>query len=108
MMKDEKTAKELIDGGADIHWTEAVYGADSLLAACNRGLSNTVRLLIAAGGNINSQQSYGFTCLITAAYGGHIDCVKQLLAAGADKTIKTKDGARAHRLREAIACSGGR
>ena len=100
MMKHEASAAALIEGGADIHWTEAVYGADSLLVACNRGLPDTVRALIAAGGNVNTRQSYGLTCLSTAAYGGHLEVVKQLLEAGADKTIKTNDGATALDLAE--------
>eukprot|EP00931_Biecheleriopsis_adriatica_P013038 TRINITY_DN11434_c0_g1_i1.p1 TRINITY_DN11434_c0_g1~~TRINITY_DN11434_c0_g1_i1.p1 ORF type:complete len:371 (-),score=81.43 TRINITY_DN11434_c0_g1_i1:62-1090(-) len=100
MMKDEKTAAELIKGGADIHWKEAVYGADAILVACNRGLSDSVRVLIEAGGNVNSRQSFGFTCLICAAYGGYLEIARQLLQAGADKTPKTNDGATALEMAE--------
>ena len=40
--------------------------------------------------NVNVQDVFGRTPLFVAAKAGHVECVKILLGAGADKTIKAK------------------
>ena len=40
--------------------------------------------------NVNVQDVFGRTPLFVAAKAGHVECVKTLLGAGADKTIKAK------------------
>jgi len=68
------------------------YGNNALWAACYADDSDCIDALIQAGININHQNSAsGATALIYAASSGREIVVAQLLAAGADPTIKTHD-----------------
>ena len=67
--------------------TTTSMGATCLTLASDGGYSAIVRLLLAAGANVNHRDSIGVTALYGAALGGHVDIVKQLLARGADKTL---------------------
>ena len=48
-----------------------------------------VKTLIQAGGEVNTQNQVGWTPLHLASWNGHVEVITALLAAGADKTIKT-------------------
>ena len=49
--------------------------------------------MIQAGGEVNEQdEEDGSTPLHDASENGHVEVITALLAAGADKTIKNKDG----------------
>ena len=49
-----------------------------------------VKKLIQAGGEVNEQdEEYGWTPLHQASGNGHVEVITALLAAGADKTVKT-------------------
>ena len=48
-----------------------------------------VEKLIQAGGDVNEQNESGRTSLHLASMNGHVEVITALLAAGADKTIKT-------------------
>jgi ankyrin repeat protein len=68
------------------------YGNNALWAACYAQNSNCIAALIDAGADINYQNSAsGATALIFAASSGREAVVEQLLAAGADPTLKTHD-----------------
>ena len=64
-----------------------------LLKCASSGDTELVRLLIAAGANVNKEDGYGRTPLYEAAFKGHTECVKLLLAApGIDVNKANKDG----------------
>ena len=68
------------------------YGNNALWAACYADSSDCIDALIHAGVDINHQNSAsGATALIFAASSGREKVVEQLLAAGADPTLKTHD-----------------
>jgi len=68
------------------------YGNNALWAACYADNSDCIAALIQAGININHQNSAsGATALIYAASSGREIVVAQLLAAGADPTLKSHD-----------------
>ena len=46
--------------------------------------ADIVKILIAAGANVNAKNNFGQRALMMTAMMGQIDCVKALLAAGAD------------------------
>ena len=51
-----------------------------------------VEELLAAGASLDLQSNGGNTALILAAKFGHTECVRALLAAGADQTLINADG----------------
>ncbi len=68
------------------------YGNNALWAACYADSSDCIEALIRAGIDINYQNSAsGATALIYAASSGREKVIEQLLAAGADPTLKTHD-----------------
>ena len=62
------------------------------MLAAGKGQLSLLRRLIEAKANVNAQDSDGWTALHLAAGGGDADCSEILLRAGADTTIKNKDG----------------
>ncbi len=68
------------------------YGNNALWAACYAENSDCIEALLDAGVDINHQNSAsGATALIFAASSGREKVVEQLLAAGADPTLKSHD-----------------
>jgi ankyrin repeat protein len=68
------------------------YGNNALWAACYAENSDCIDALIHAGIDINQQNSAsGATALIFAASSGREKVVEQLLVAGADPALKTRD-----------------
>jgi len=83
----------LLDRGAD-------PDDGSLLAAAHAGQPAVVALLLAAGARVDRRDpDTGRTALHAAVEagpeGGHLECVRALLAAGADREATTSDGATA-------------
>ena len=68
------------------------YGNNALWAACYADNNDCIDALINAGVDIDHQNSAsGATALIFAASSGREKVVEQLLAAGADPSLKTHD-----------------
>ncbi len=88
---DTKTAKSLIDNGADIEETDD-EGRTALIIAASEGHAETVELLIEKGADIESKDNNGFTALIFATHLGHTDTVKLLIEKDADIEAKEIDG----------------
>jgi ankyrin repeat protein len=84
---DVKTAKALLDGGADVKAANR-YGVTPLSLACTNGSGPMVKLLLDAGADPNGALPGGETPLMTAARTGKIDAVRALLAKGADVHAK--------------------
>ncbi|CAB5632243.1 ankyrin repeat domain-containing protein [Pseudomonas asiatica] len=82
--------------GADLKSTNR-YGGTALIPAAERGHVETVQLLIDAGVDVNHLNRLHWTALLEAVILGdggprHVEIVRRLLAAGADRQIADKDG----------------
>ena len=66
----------------------------SLSISCQKGHTNTVKVLLERGANVEHQDKKGHTPILHAAVGGHTKCVELLIQYGADieaQTDPTKD-----------------
>lgn len=82
--------------GADLKSTNR-YGGTALIPAAERGHVETVQLLIDAGVDVDHLNRLHWTALLEAVILGdggprHVEIVRRLLAAGADRQIADKDG----------------
>ena len=81
----------LIEQDADLEVIDE-YGNNALWAACYAESIDCIEALLLSGINVNHQNSAsGAIALIFAASSGRESVVEQLLAAGADPTLKTHD-----------------
>lgn len=81
----------LIRSGADVNVRAEIMGQrdyTALISASRFGRTRIVRLLIAAGADVNARDARGRTALMWASYMGYRDLVEVLLAAGADVRIE--------------------
>lgn len=69
-------------GGCPLH--EAVSG--------DWGSPTSTRVLLEFGAEVDARNDAGQTALMLAAEGGDLECVRNLLAAGADRTLKDRRG----------------
>ena len=69
-----------------------VNGVAPLIAACDKGDGDCVRLLLAAHAVVDKANSNGGTPLIAACNTGHGDCVKLLVHAGARTDLLSSFG----------------
>jgi len=74
---------------SDIHATNAL-GNNALHIAADWGDVDAVRLLIAAGLDVNKQGEHGFTPLHCACAAGSLEVASLLLDAGADPFARTE------------------
>lgn len=75
----------------------SVYDGTALIAAAHLGHQDVVRRLIAGGAPLDHVNNLGWTALIEAVILGdggpdHIETVRALVEAGADRTIADRDG----------------
>jgi ankyrin repeat protein len=99
-------AKLLLDAGADVNATEAWGGQSALMWAAAQLQPDMISVLLAAGANVDARGAVrtwqrritaegrpkdmnhgGFTPLLYAARGGCLECVKRLVASGADVNL---------------------
>ena len=78
-----RAAKLLVEQGAQLAEKEAV-----LMFACDAGSVDFATLALDQGANADFAGDHGMTPLIQAAWRGHVDVVKLLLARGADPALK--------------------
>ena len=102
------TATRLSTGGAwgarlkwwSYYWsgvatsTQGVYNDNStaLILASYNGHTDTVRVLVEKGADLNVKNNDGNTALILASARGHTDIVRMLVQKGADPTVRNNDG----------------
>ena len=87
-----------LDSGADVNVATEGNGYTALIWAASRGYTETVRLLLEGGADMNLLAADGQTALMRAADNGHFDVVKVLVDNGADVNIQTDRGITALRL----------
>ena len=85
-------AQVLIEAGADLE-AQDQYGRTPLHWASLLGYTETVKLLIAQGVNLEAQmQDKGGTPLYLASWTGHLEVVKTLIAAGVNLEFRDEYG----------------
>jgi ankyrin repeat protein len=73
------------------------FGGTALIPASEHGYSDTVRILINAGVPLDHVNDLGWTAMLEAIVlgdgsAGHVDVIRQLIGAGADTSIRDRDG----------------
>jgi ankyrin repeat protein len=81
----------------------SIEGQTPLIAAAFSGIPEIIQLLLENGASINARDAAGCTALVRAVCLQHTSAVKKLLIAGADRTIKSTNGANALHF----ACANG-
>jgi uncharacterized protein len=107
-----EAAKALLDHGAEVNAKESWRGQTALMWAAAENHPAVVQLLVEKGAEVNARSAMfdfrglktkpgdvpmhfprgGLTPLLFAARNGHLDCVRILLAAGADTKLGDPDG----------------
>ena len=82
--------KLLLEHGANVHAKNNANETALIRASRNIRGAETVKVLLAAGADVNAMDSWGYTPLMKAAYAGNVDTVQTLLEAGADVNVKNK------------------
>ena len=75
--------KSLLAHGANANAKEGTRGQTPLMWAAAEGNADVIRVLVAAGSDIQTRSNGGFTALLFAAREGRVSAVKALLQAGA-------------------------
>jgi uncharacterized protein len=102
-----EAARRLLEAGADVNATEAFGGQSALMWAAAQGQAEMVKLLASKGADLNvhgvvrqwerkviteprpkDMNKGGFTPLLYAAREGCADCIRHLVAAGADLDLE--------------------
>ena len=102
-----EAAKRLLEAGADVNATESFGGQSALMWAAAQGQGEMVKLLASKGADLNARgvirqwerkviteprpkdmNKGGFTPLLYAAREGCVDCIRHLIAAGADPDLE--------------------
>jgi hypothetical protein len=88
---DEAVLQRHLEAGGDVSY--GFMGETCLLCAVNGGYFETVKLLLAAGAETNTNtEDSGASPLLLAAETGHIAMVTALIDVGADANITSHDG----------------
>ena len=82
----------LIKAGAQIN-TRDLDGATALLWAAERGMTESVAVLLEQGADIELSNDEGWTALFESANRGHVETVRLLLKQGALPTAEDSSGA---------------
>jgi len=95
---DITTLEIALKHGASAANITSPYDGTALIAAAHLGHHHVVKLLIAAKAPLDHVNNLGWTALMEAVVLGnggsdHLETVRALLAAGADKTIADRNGA---------------
>jgi hypothetical protein len=82
----------LVRHGADVESETRMHGSRPIHYSCMNGRAAATAALLAGGCDVDPRTDDLRTPLYQAALRGHADCVKILLAAGADRSVETREG----------------
>jgi len=106
---DLETVKNAIAQKIDVD-TSTDYGATALFYACDRGHLEIVKVLIAAGADVNVKDTfYGASPLTWASSAPHYDIITELFkagATGAKSTLNSAASSKDEKLFDAVVASG--
>jgi ankyrin repeat protein len=91
MKKQLKTAKLLIEKGADVNMVNR-HGVSPLFLTAQNDLADFAQLLIESGADVNIRNDFSITPLIEAAKNNAIQVAELLLDNGADPSVVDNDG----------------
>ena len=94
---DPGLLKRAIELGGNPRNITSIYDGTALIAAAHLGHVGVVKILIEAGAPLDHVNNLGWTALIEAVVLGdggrnHVETVRALVAAGADKSIRDRNG----------------
>ena len=84
---DARIVRRLLAAGAPVG---RGFDTTALLEAARGGRTDLVHLLVAAGARVDQGDADGHTPLMAAAARGHVETVRELLAAGADPNVEAE------------------
>jgi hypothetical protein len=91
---DVASVERLVAHGANPNTTDNIHKQPVLTRSAYHGCAKAVSTLVRLGADIDAvtsvRPSEGFTALSIAARNGQVECVRALLASGADTTIRNK------------------
>lgn len=93
----DKLVEKSLELGADPDFSN-YYGGSSLAWASGRRHLKIVKILIAAGADVDHVIRWSWTPLFNAVYSGHLDIVKELIKAGVNPLIRNDEKGMAKNL----------
>ena len=95
--KNPKLAHWALDNKIDPTMVTSIYEGSALIYACHQGQVEIVKMLIKAGAPLNRINNLGWTALLETTVLGdgsekYQEITRLLVNAGADKSIKDRDG----------------
>ena len=84
--------EEAILNGANVDAKESNYGTTALMAAALKGKTETAKLLLRHGANVNAEDNNGWRALMWASAKGKTETAELLLRYGADVDAKDNEG----------------
>ena len=91
-LDDPGKIQELIECGADVHYTDPDTGDTPLIKSCSKGYINNVKLLLEKGADVEAKNDEGMTSLMFASLSGHLETLQYLHRNGAQIETKNNNG----------------
>ncbi|CAH1116080.1 unnamed protein product [Phaedon cochleariae] len=89
---DEEAVRLALARGANVNSQDSVHGNTAQHEASWKGYSRTVRLLAAAGADLDKRNVAGFTALHLSCQNGHNQSCRELLLAGCNPDVQNSYG----------------
>lgn len=83
-LDDDRGVTALLAKGVDVDSTVPPDGDTLLMLAAKSGKPEMIKTILSARPRVNARNVHGESALMQAAFRGHVDAVKQLLAYGAE------------------------